>query len=70
MIIEFNQMDKEEDNLSSNQENEANNELDTKTTNDEERNYWQKLVNKIYTIENHAISIDLFNSILSKIKVW
>lgn len=38
--------------------------------NDEERNYWQKIVDKIYSSESHSITIDLFNSILTKIKIW
>lgn len=68
-MSEVNQMDKE--NLSS-LEHESMNNLNNNESNDtdEERNYWQKLVDKIYTTENHAISIDLFNGVLAKIKIW
>jgi len=47
-----------------NKNNESNKE------DDDERNYWKNTVEKIYSLENHEISKEIFDSILSKIKVW
>ena len=38
------------------------------TTNDQ--NFWQNIVEQIYTSENHVITSELLNSILTYVDIW
>jgi hypothetical protein len=39
-------------------------------TSTQEQNFWQNIVEQIYTSENHVITIELLNSILNYVNIW